>query len=165
MRKIHDVLRLQFGLQLPQRQIARSVRLSQSTIHDYIGRFEQSGLTWPLPDDCDEAKLEWPPSRLVAWAQTAGPFTGQLFHQIMERYPHPEMGYRSCLGMLRLGEKYSLARLEAASERALTVGAASYKSVKSILVHALDAQPLAADQPEERPGTDHGNIRGAGYYQ
>ena len=58
MRKIHDVLRLHFGLQLPQRQIARSVRLSQSTIHDYLGRFEQSGLTWPLPDDCDETKLE-----------------------------------------------------------------------------------------------------------
>jgi transposase len=76
---------------------------------------------------------EWPPSRLVAWAQTAGPFTGQLFRQIMERYPHPEMGYRSCQGLLRLGEKYSMARLEAASERALAVGAASYKSVKSIL--------------------------------
>jgi hypothetical protein len=51
----------------------------------------------------------------------------------MERYPHPEMGYRSCQGLLRLGEKYSMARLEAASERALAVGAASYKSVKSIL--------------------------------
>jgi hypothetical protein len=58
MRKIHDVLRLHFGLHLPQRQIARSVKLSQSTIHDYIGRFEQSGLPWPLPEDCDEAKLE-----------------------------------------------------------------------------------------------------------
>jgi DNA-binding transcriptional regulator LsrR (DeoR family) len=48
MRKIHDVRRLHFGLQLPQRQIARSVRLSQSTIHDYIGRFEQSGLPLSL---------------------------------------------------------------------------------------------------------------------
>jgi transposase len=112
-----------------------------------------------------QAHLEWPPSRLVAWAQTVGPFTARLFQQIMERYPHPEMGYRSCLGLLRLGEKYSMARLEAASERALAVGAASYKSVKSILVHALDAQPLASDQAEPRPGTDHGNIRGAGYYQ
>ena len=111
------------------------------------------------------AHLEWPPSRLVSWAQTAGPFTAQLFQQTMERYPHPEMGYRSCLGMLRLGEKYSLARLEAACERALTVGAASYKSVKSILAHSLDAQPMASDSPEPRPGTDHGNIRGAGYYQ
>lgn len=112
-----------------------------------------------------QAHLEWPPSRLVTWAQTAGPFTGQLFQQIMERYPHPEMGYRSCLGLLRLGEKYSPARLEAASERALAAGAASYKSVKSILAHSLDAQPLASDRPEQRPGTGHGNIRGAGYYQ
>jgi len=58
MRKLHDVLRLHFGLHLPQRQIARSVRLSQSTIHDFIGRFETCGLTWPLPEDCDEGKLE-----------------------------------------------------------------------------------------------------------
>src|SRR5580658_2043092 len=58
MRKIYDVLRLHFGLKLPQRQIARSVKLSQSTIHDYIGRFEKSGLPWPLPDDCDEANLQ-----------------------------------------------------------------------------------------------------------
>ena len=112
-----------------------------------------------------QAHLDWPPSRLVAWAQTAGPFTAQLFQQMMERYPHPEMGYRSCLGLLRLGEKYSMARLEAACERALAVGAASYKSVKSILAHALDAQPFTATSPEPRPGTDHGNIRGAGYYR
>jgi transposase len=112
-----------------------------------------------------QAHLDWPPSRLVAWAQTAGPFTAQLFQQMMERYPHPEMGYRSCLGLLRLGENYSMARLEAACERALAVGAASYKSVKSILAHALDAQPFTAISPEPRPGTDHGNIRGAGYYR
>jgi len=54
MRKIHDVLRLHFGLHLPQRQIARSVKLSQSTIHDYIGRFEKCGLSWPLPADSDD---------------------------------------------------------------------------------------------------------------
>ncbi len=99
----------------------------------------------------------------MAWAQNAGPFTGQLFHQILERYPHPEMGYRSCLGLLRLGEKYSPTRLEAASERALAAGAASYKSVKSILAHVLDAQPAEAGETEQRPGTDHGNIRGADY--
>jgi transposase len=58
MRKIHDVLRLHFDLKLPQRQISRSVKLSQSTVHDYIDRFERSGLTWPLSAEIDDPKLE-----------------------------------------------------------------------------------------------------------
>jgi len=111
-----------------------------------------------------QAHLEWPPSRLIDWAQKTGRFSAQLFQQMLDRYPHPEMGYRSCLGLLRLGEKYGTKRLEAACERALVTGAASYKSVKSILVHALDTQPLAAE-PDASPGTGHDNIRGAGYYQ
>jgi transposase len=111
-----------------------------------------------------QAHLQWPPSRLIDWAQKTGRFSAQLFQQILERYPHPEMGYRSCLGLLRLGEKYGPKRLESACERALTTGATTYKSVKSILVHALDSQPLPA--PSEPPGpSGHDNIRGAGYYE
>src|SRR6185295_596655 len=94
-----------------------------------------------------QAHMQWPPSRLVAWSQTVGPFTAQLFQQILDRYPHPEMGYRSCLGLLRLGEKYGVKRLEPACERALVTGAASYKSVKSILAHSLDSQPLTEPEP------------------
>ena len=63
-----------------------------------------------------QAHLEWPPSRLVDWAQKTGRFSAQLFQQILDRYPHPEMGYRSCLGLLRLGEKYGPKRLESACE-------------------------------------------------
>jgi transposase len=57
MRKIHDVLRLHFDLKLPQRQIARGVQLSQSTVNEYLKRFEQSGLAWPLPDGYDAQRL------------------------------------------------------------------------------------------------------------
>ncbi len=105
-----------------------------------------------------QAHLEWPPSRLVDWAQKTGRFSAQLFQQILDRYPHPEMGYRSCLGLLRLGEKYGPKRLELACERALVTGATTYKSVKSILSHALDSQPCAegthpaSDPPRGPPG-------------
>ena len=54
MRKIHDVLRLHLELKLPQRQIARSIQLSQSTVSEYLTRFQQSGLAWPLPATAGE---------------------------------------------------------------------------------------------------------------
>jgi transposase len=107
--------------------------------------------------------LEWTPSRLIEWAQTVGPSTGQLFEKIMAAKPHPEMGYRSCLGVLRLSQRYSLARVEAAARRAVTLRACSYQSVKSILERELDRLPLDAPATE-RPSADHPNIRGADYF-
>src|SRR5579872_151555 len=56
---------------------------------------------------------------LVHWAQTIGPHTARLFERILADKPHPEMGYRSCLGLIRLAGQYSSARVEAAAERAL----------------------------------------------
>src|SRR6202022_2559334 len=88
------------------------------------------------------AHLKWTPSRMVHWAQTIGPNTARLFERIMNDKPHPEMGYRSCLGIIRLAGQYSPARMEAAAERALLMGACRYQSVKSILKNSLDTVPL-----------------------
>jgi transposase len=107
--------------------------------------------------------LEWTPSRLIEWAQTVGPATAELFEKIMAAKPHPEMGYRSCLGVLRLGKQYSLDRLEAAAKRAITLRACSYQSVKSILARNLERMPIEA--PVERQPVDHPNIRGAEYFE
>lgn len=113
-----------------------------------------------------QAHLDWPPSRLVNWARSVGPHTATLFERILAAKPHPEMGYRSCLGLLRLGEKYTPPRMEAAAARALLTGACSYKSVKSILQHSLDAQPLSSGAPPPpRTPPDHDNIRGAEYFE
>jgi transposase len=106
--------------------------------------------------------LAWPPSRLVNWAQSVGPSTAQLFTSILESRPHPQMGYRSCLGILRLGQRYSNERLEAAARRALATGACSYPSVKSILERSLDRQPL--ETLPHRPPLEHANLRGPAYF-
>ena len=106
--------------------------------------------------------LAWPPSRLLHWAQSVGPATAQLFTTILESKPHPEMGYRSCLGILRLGQRYSPECLEAAAARAVATGACSYQSVKSMLEHGLDRQTLPA--PATRPPLEHDNLRGAAYF-
>jgi transposase len=106
--------------------------------------------------------LAWPPSRLLNWAKTVGPATAQLFAEILKSKPHPEMGYRSCLGILRLGQRYAAERLEAAAQRALMTGACSYHSVKSILERSLDRQAL--ETPTSSSPLAHENLRGASYF-
>ncbi len=107
--------------------------------------------------------LEWTPSRLVDWAHKIGPATAHLFEKIMASKPHPEQGYRSCLGVLRLGKQYSPARLEAACGRAIEFNACSYPSVKSILKCNLDSQPAEPAAPPQPP-LNHPNIRGSEYF-
>ena len=80
------------------------------------------------------------------------------------RAPHPEQGYRSCLGILRLGKQYGNERLEAACARALAVRARSYRHVESILKNSLDRIPVPAKPPAAGPPVDHENIRGRDYY-
>jgi transposase len=109
------------------------------------------------------AHLDWPPSRMIAWAGTVGPRTAEVVEKILKAFPHPEMGYRSCLGIIRLGQRYPAPRVEAAAERALATGAVSYKSLDSILRHRLDQQPL--HPPAARPLVGHDNIRGAAYFE
>lgn len=107
--------------------------------------------------------VEWTPSRLIRWGQSIGTATGVLVQRILESKPHPEQGYRACLGLLRLGKRYSDERLEAACFRALRSGATRYQSVKSILEHGLDRVPLEEQTQLELPA-DHENVRGGHYY-
>ena len=106
---------------------------------------------------------EWTPRRLVAWAGKTGPATAELIEHILGQRPHPQQGFRSCLGILRLGKRHGEARLEAACRRALHIGSARYKSIESILRHGLDREPLPEPGPKARP-IDHGNVRGPKYY-
>jgi transposase len=108
--------------------------------------------------------LEWTPSRLLHWAEKIGPNTGQLVTHILQNRPHPEQGFRSCLGIMRLANRYSPQRLEAACTRALSIKTYSFKSVESILKNSLDQQPLLFDAPDQQPPAPHSNIRGKHYY-
>jgi transposase len=107
--------------------------------------------------------LEWTPSRIIEWAGQNGPHTRELVARIIESKPHPEQGYRSSLGVIRLAKKYSPERLEAACQRALNIKAYSYKSVNSILQNGLDQKALPFDEPQPVQ-ISHPNIRGSGYY-
>lgn len=109
--------------------------------------------------------LEWTPSRIIHWAGTVGPKTQALAEAILKDRPHPEMGYRSCLGILRLAKQYGNERLEAACGRALCVRARSYRHVAAILKNGLDRMPLPQEpEPPAGAGGTHENVRGGGYY-
>jgi transposase len=111
------------------------------------------------------AHLEWSPSRLIRWGATVGPHTAALVEQILASRPHPEQGYRSCLGLLRLAKQYSPDRVEAASTRAVALGARSYRHVETMLKHGLDRVPLDSDGAPAAPRPVHANVRGPVYYQ
>ncbi len=107
--------------------------------------------------------LEWTPKRLIRWAKQIGPSTGMAVQKILESKPHPEQGYRSCLGIMSLGRRYSPERLEAAAGRALAVNAISYKSLNSILKTGLDQVP--PEEPTPNLVAIHRNLRGSEYYR
>jgi len=106
---------------------------------------------------------EWTPQRLVRWAAKTGPATASVMQSILERRAHPQQGFRSALGIMRLGKSFGEERLEAACRRALTLGACSYKSIASILRQGLDRRALPEQQDLDL-GIEHANIRGADYY-
>jgi transposase len=109
------------------------------------------------------AHAEWTPSRLIAWAEQTGPATGRLVAGILERRPHPEQGYRACLGLMRLGRVHGTDRLEAACARAERLRSYRYRTVEQILKSQQDRLPL--DEPPARPPLTHENVRGATYYE
>ena len=108
--------------------------------------------------------LTWTPTRLIRWGSSIGPETEALVSAILKDRPHPEQGYRSCLGILRLSKAYGPQRLECACKRAVTVGARSYRHVNSILKNGLDRVELVEPVPQPRLPLEHENVRGGDYY-
>ena len=108
---------------------------------------------------------EWSPQRLTRWASSAGPNTQKMVEMILARREHPEQAFKSCMGVMSLGKRYGVERLEAACGRAVIIGGASYRSIKSILDSKLDTVALPAPGEAIRQIPNHSNIRGAAYFQ
>jgi transposase len=111
------------------------------------------------------AHLEWTPSRLVSWGASIGPPVAELVETILNSRPHPEHGYRACLGLMHLVKRYDRERVVAACQRALAIGGPSYRSVEAILKHGLDQVPVSSELPAKIVPIQHANLRGAEYYQ
>ena len=109
------------------------------------------------------AHREWTPAKLIGWGERIGVATAALVRWQMEHRPHPEQGYRACLGLQRLARQFGDARLEAACARAMSIGSPTYQSVNSILASGLDRQAVATDRPQASLPA-HDNVRGPEYY-
>lgn len=149
------------------------IRVTDQTVEVFSGnRRFASHLRSRIPRDKTTVKehmpkshqlyLETTPSVILAWAQNTGEATHQVIERIMETSRHTEQGYKSCLGIMRLGQRYPQTRMEAACLRALTIGGCSYRSIRSILEKGLDQQPVLEET--DTPAILHPNIRGKSYY-
>jgi transposase len=111
------------------------------------------------------AHLEWTPSRLIDWGKTIGTHTAAVVEHVIRSKPHPEQGYRSALGLLRLSGKFGAKRLEQACERAIAIRAANYRTVKTMLQQRMEAAPLREEVQMDLAANLGGeNVRGRGYY-
>jgi len=108
--------------------------------------------------------LEWTPERIQAWAAKKGGHVAAMTQAIMASRDHPVLGFRACLGLLRLERPYGAERLEAACRRALHFGTPGYKVVERILRGGMDHLPLPAPTAETVILAAHDNVRGAAYY-
>jgi transposase len=124
------------------------------------GRF--TTLTEHMPPQHAE-HVKWTPERILSWAQRSGPATRQLCERVIASRKLPEQGFRSCLGILRLGERYDQTRLEAACEAALKMRSVNYRTIEELL-----KKGAFSDRNSKTPTPillDHENIRGSSYYQ
>jgi transposase len=108
------------------------------------------------------AHAEWTPTRLINWGASIGTNTCAVVEHLLKSKPHPEQGYRACLGLLSLARQYGQARLEAASALAVKLQSPTRKSVLSILKTGRDQLKSATPEPIDLP--EHANVRGPKYY-
>jgi transposase len=109
------------------------------------------------------AHLQWTPAKLISWGQRIGVSTAAVVTWQLEHRPHPEQGYRACLGLLALVRRFSAERLEAACTRAMAIRAPNLRSVTNILKCGLDRQP-SLFPATSMPAIEHENVRGPDYY-
>jgi transposase len=158
----HALIRAEVDVRITSRTIEIFHRGKRVAAHErrYAGRRHGTD-----PDHMPSAHrryAEWSASRFKRWAHSIGPNTEALVIAVLANRPHPEQGFRTCLGVLRLFRGIAPARAEAVAARAIAIGALNYKSVASILENNLDrASPPDA---ENNNVIEHQNLRGPGYF-
>src|SRR3954452_3087798 len=157
----HGLIRAQVDLRATSRTVELFHRGQRVALHQrrYGGR--RHGTDPDHMPSSHRRYADWTPDRFRRWAASVGPSTGALVTAVLAHRPHPEQGFRTCLGILRLFRGLEAGRAEAVSARALQIGALTCKSVASILANRSGRR---SDTGEPAAVVDHANLRGPGYF-
>jgi len=157
----HALIRAEVEVRVTERIVEVFHRGQRVAVHQrrYMGRKHGTD-----PDHMPSSHrhyAEWTPDRFRRWAAKIGPNTEGLITAVLASRPHPEQGFRTCLGILRSYRGLDAARVEAVSARAIELGVLNCKGVALLLARKFDASGA-----DSRPITlfDHANLRGPGYY-
>jgi transposase len=159
----HHLVRTEVELRITATTVEIVAGNRRVAVHPYSSRKGAHTTTAEHMPASHRAHREWTPATLIAWGERIGGATAALVRWQMEHRPHPEQGYRACLGLQRLARQVGEARLEAACARAMSIGSPTYRSVNSILASGLDRQAAATDRPQASLPL-HDNVRGPKYY-
>ena len=159
----HRFVRSEVDVRLTARTVEIFLKGERIAAHMRVsGNRKHTTVTEHMPSSHRRYK-DWTIDRIRSSARLIGPATAALCELILEQRPHPEQGFRACLGIVRLARPYGVERVEAAAERALEIGTRTYGSVKSILDNKLDWRPAQKRAADGAPIL-HSNIRGPRYY-
>jgi transposase len=137
---------------------------SHHRLHGQEGQY--STITEHMPND-HQQYVKWNGERFIAWAEKVGTHTAIAVKAILASHKVEQQGYRSCMALLKLADRYSIPRVEAACTRALSYTPhPSYKNITAILKSGQDRlqNPPLVDLPHYPDSDDHGFTRGADYY-
>lgn len=161
----HRLVHQRVDVRLTDRTVEIFLRKERVAVHrrSFVkGRYTTDPAHMP---EAHQKHLEWTPERLISWGKKIGDHCSEAVKAIIESKPHPEQGYRACLGIMRLSRDYGSQRVEAACRRALAFNVCSYQSIKSILKTKLDKESLPNEEDQTPlPVPEHENVRGESYY-
>ena len=126
-------------------------------------------LTDHMPDK-HKPYAQWNAERFIAWAEQVGPSTAVVIRAILTGHRVEQQSYKACMGVLKLADRYSLVRVEAACARALGYTPnPGFKHVSTILKsgqdRAVDEQAATIEaEMTTRHANPHDFTRGASYY-
>ena len=158
----HALIRAEVEVRITARSVEIFHRGQRVGVHQrrYMGR--KHGTDPDHMPSSHRRYAEWTPDRFRRWAGKIGPNTEGLISAVLASRPHPEQGFRTCLGILRSYRGLDPARVEAVSARAVELGVLTCKGVASLLARKGD--PAAAKDSGPATLFDHANLRGPGYY-
>jgi transposase len=163
----HGLIRAEVDLRIAERTIEIFHRGQRVGVHQRRYGGSRHGTDPDHMPSAHRRYAEWSPERFRRWAKSIGPNTEGLITAVLANRPHPEQGFRTCLGILRLYRGIDTARAESVSARALDIGALTYRSVASILANNLDKATVRKPEIKTNKAADlfdHPNIRGSRYF-